>query len=134
MRGFALTEALAAVAVVSLILVVLVSRAPQLAQAEIDREDAARFMDAGQAALALSYGLLTTGDWVLYDRGVVDAHPSEAFASILAGLENGRPGPYRLVLTIDRVSDSRYSGIVHVLHQDQVLYAEEMTWSANADS
>jgi len=128
MRGFALTDALSAVAVISLILVTLVARSPDLQLAEADRRVRTTLIDAAQAALVLSQPH-TTGTWVLYGSEQSPQTPSVAFQYMMNTLQFVPKSDYQLTLRVDaRGADQYISQVTLQLDQD-VVYQQEVIWS-----
>ena len=82
MRGFALSESLMALSIVSLLFVVMLSRGSDLEAREAERRTLAFMYDAASAALSLSQTLQQTGAWTLYDQGEIVALPTEQFQSL----------------------------------------------------
>ena len=133
MKGFAFTDALIALALITLILAILVSRAPTQSLAEAERRIQATLIDAAQASLVLSQGLNTNGRWLLFDAGVMESHPSPAFAPIRASLHDLPSAPYRLTLRIEAVGQTRRIAVADVVWQGQSIYSEEVSWSVNPE-
>jgi hypothetical protein len=129
MRGFALTDALTGLAVISLILVVLVSRGPDLQTAEADRRVRAILIDGAQAALVLSQGLRESGTWVLYDRGPVVEMPSAKFHYFNESMQAVSRSDYQLTLQVRALGSSQYVSLVRLQLEDDVVYQQEVTWS-----
>lgn len=133
MKGFALTDSLIALALISLILALLVARGPSQSLAEAERRIQSTLVDAAQASLVVSQGLNQEGHWVLFEGGVRDRHPSSAFVSVENALRDLPESPYRLTLRIEAMGDRRYQAVAELFHEDRSLYAEEVAWSVNQD-
>lgn len=129
MRGFALTDALTGLAVISLVLVILVARGPDLQAVEADRRVRAMLIDGAQAALVLSQGLRETGTWVLYDHAPIDVMPSDKFFHFNQSMEAVSQSDYQLTLTVRALGSSEYLSQVRLQREDDIVYAQEVTWS-----
>ncbi len=134
MRGFALSDSLMALAIVSLLFVVMLSRGPDLEAREAERRTEAFMFDAATAALTLSRTLNQTGSWTLYDQGVVVALPMDQFHYLHELLTLQPAMPYRLELQVTPISKDQFSSAVQLYRNDDLLLGEEVTWSSNAAS
>ena len=131
MRGFALSESLMALSIVSLLFVVMLSRGPDL---EAQRRTEAFMYDAASAALSLSQTLQQTGAWTLYDQGEIVALPTEQFQSLHYLLTQQPKMSYRLELQVTSVSADQFSSAVQLYRDNDLLFGEEVTWSSNKAS
>lgn len=102
MRGFALTDALIGLAVVSLVMTVLITRAPDLEGREAERRLHLGLIDATQATMAMSQSIERSGQWVLYDGEVTGISPSPDFDLLTDVLTRYPDANYRLELHINR--------------------------------
>jgi len=134
MRGFALSDSLMALAIVSLLFVVILSRGPDLVAREAERRTEAFMFDAATAALTLSRTLNQTGSWTLYDQGVVVALPMDQFHYLHELLTLQPAMPYRLELQVTPMSTDQFSSAVQLYRNDDLLLGEEVTWSSNEAS
>jgi len=134
MRGFALSDSLMALAIVSLLFVVMLSRGPDLEAREAERRTEAFMFDAATAALTLSRTLNQTGSWTLYDQGVVVALPMDQFHYLHELLTLQPAMPYRLELQVTPMSKDQFSSAVQLYRNDDLLLGEEVTWSSNEAS
>ena len=134
MRGFALSDSLMALAIVSLLFVVMLSRGPDLEAREAERRTEAFMFDAATAALMLSRTLNQTGSWTLYDQGVVVALPMDQFHYLHELLTLQPAMPYRLELQVTPMSKDQFSSAVQLYRNDDLLLGEEVTWSSNEAS
>jgi len=134
MRGFALSDSLMALAIVSLLFVVILSRGPDLEAREAERRTEAFMFDAATAALTLSRTLNQTGSWTLYDQGVVVALPMDQFHYLHELLTLQPAMPYRLELQVTPMSTDQFSSAVQLYRNDDLLLGEEVTWSSNEAS
>ena len=134
MRGFALSDSLMALAIVSLLFVVMLSRGPDLEAREAERRTEAFMFDAATAALTLSRTLNQTGSWTLYDQGVVVALPMDQFHYLHELLTLQPAMPYRLELQVTPMSKDQFSSAVQLYRNDDLLFGEEVTWSSNEAS
>ena len=134
MRGFALSDSLMALAIVSLLFVVMLSRGPDLEAREAERRTEAFMFDAATAALTLSRTLNQTGSWTLYDQGVVVALPTDQFHYLHELLTLQPAMPYRLELQVTPMSTDQFSSAVQLYRNDDLLLGEEVTWSSNEAS
>ena len=134
MRGFALSDSLMALAIVSLLLVVMLSRGPDLEAREAERRIEAQMFDMANAALVLSQTLDQTGSWVLFDRGQAVALPSDRFQYLNQIITRFPDAPYRLELRVIAVSTDRYTSTVQLYRDDELMFDEEITWSSKQAS
>lgn len=134
MRGFALSDSLMALAIVSLLLVVMLSRGPDLEAREAERRIEAQMFDNANAALVLSQTLDQTGSWVLFDRGQAVALPSDRFRYLNQIIALFPDAPYRLELHVIAVSADRYTSTVQLYRDDELMFDEEITWSSKQAS
>jgi len=134
MRGFALSDSLMALAIVSLLLVVMLSRGPDLEAREAERRIEAQMFDTANAALVLSQTLDQTGSWVLFDRGQAVALPSDRFQYLNQIIALFPDAPYRLELHVIAVSTDRYTSKVQLYRDDELMFDEEITWSSKQAS
>ena len=134
MRGFALSDSLMALAIVSLLFVVMLSRGPDLEAREAERRTEAFMFDAATAALTLSQTLNQTGSWTLYDQGAVVALPTDQFHHLHELLTLQPAMPYRLELQVTPMSPDQFSSAVQLYRDDDLLLGEEVTWSSNEAS
>jgi len=134
MRGFALSESLMALSIVSLLFVVMLSRGPDLEAREAERRTEAFMYDAASAALSLSQTLQQTGAWTLYDQGEIVALPTEQFQSLHHLLTQQPKMSYRLELQVTSVSTDQFSSAVQLYRDNDLLFGEEVTWSSNKAS
>lgn len=134
MRGFALSESLMALSIVSLLFVVMLSRGPDLEAREAERRTEAFMYDAASAALSLSQTLQQTGAWTLYDQGEIVALPTEQFQSLHYLLTQQPKMSYRLELQVTSVSADQFSSAVQLYRDKDLLFGEEVTWSSNKAS
>ena len=134
MRGFALSDSLMALAIVSLLLVVMLSRGPDLEAREAERRIEAQMFDTANAALVLSQTLDQTGSWVLFDRGQAVALPSDRFQYLNQIIAPFPDAPYRLELRVIAVSTDRYTSTVQLYRDDELMFDEEITWSSKQAS
>jgi len=134
MRGFALSESLMALSIVSLLFVVMLSRGPDLEAREAERRTEAFMYDAASAALSLSQTLQQTGAWTLYDQGEIVALSTEQFQSLHHLLTQQPKMSYRLELQVTSVSTDQFSSAVQLYRDNDLLFGEEVTWSSNKAS
>lgn len=134
MRGFALSDSLMALAIVSLLLVVMLSRGPDLEAREAERRIEAQMFDTANAALVLSQTLDQTGSWVLFDRGQAVALLSDRFQYLNQIIAPFPDAPYRLELYVIAVSTDRYTSTVQLYRDDELMFDEEITWSSKQAS
>ena len=134
MRGFALSDSLMALAIVSLLLVVMLSRGPDLEAREAERRIEAQMFDTANAALVLSQTLDQTGSWVLFDRGQAVALPSDRFQYLNQIIARFPDAPYRLELRVIAVSTDRYTSTVQLYRDDELMFDEEIIWSSKQAS
>ena len=134
MRGFALSDSLMALAIVSLLFVVMLSRGPDLEAREAERRAEATMIDVAQAVLVTSQTLKQTGSWVLYDEGEAVALPTTQFQHIHQLLSLNPHLPYRLELQVVQGSGDRFSSAVQLYQNDQILFGEEVTLSSKQAS
>jgi len=134
MRGFALSDSLMALAIVSLLFVVMLSRGPDLEAREAERRTEAFMFDAATAALTLSQTLDQTGSWTLYDHGEVVALPIKQFQYFHKLLTLKPAMPYRLELQVTPSSSGQFSSAVQLYREDDLLLGEEVTWSSSKAS
>jgi hypothetical protein len=100
MRGFALTDALIGLAVVSLVMAVLITRAPDLEGREAERRLHLGLIDAAQAAITMSQSMTRPGHWVLYDGGVTNVSLGPDFDLLTDVLSRHPDANYRLELQV----------------------------------
>jgi|AACY02.3.fsa_nt_gi hypothetical protein len=126
MRGFALTDALIGLAVVSLVMTVLITRAPDLEGREAERRLHLGLIDATQAAMAMSQSIERAGHWVLYDGEVTGASPGSEFNLLTDVLTRYPDANYRLELNIT-AKDSTWHRRVQLIDRrtDVTVYEAE---------
>ena len=123
-----------ALAIVSLLLVVMLSRGPDLEAREAERRIEAQMFDTANAALVLSQTLDQTGSWVLFDRGQAVALPSDRFRYLNQIIALFPDALYRLELHVIAVSADRYTSTVQLYRDDELMFDEEITWSSKQAS
>ena len=123
-----------ALAIVSLLLVVMLSRGPDLEAREAERRIEAQMFDTANAALVLSQTLDQTGSWVLFDRGQAVALPSDRFQYLNQINALFHDAPYRLELHVIAVSTDQYTSTVQFYRVDELMLDEEITWSSKQAS
>ncbi len=133
MRGFALTDALTGLAIISLILVILVSRGPDLQTAEADRRVRATLIDAAQVALVLSQGQTQTGQWLLYDQGATGIVPSDRFQTFQETMAAVPVSEYQLTLSVRAAGEQQYVSEVVLRGDSQITYQQEVPWFDRPD-
>ena len=133
MRGFALTDTLIAMAVLTMLLVLVLTRSVDVQTEELRRARHAWLIDSAQAALQLSQHETVTGTFRLLQAGEVGSIPSARYAHLQALLETFRFPDASLVLTLSDPGVGRVAR-VDALIESHLVFSEEVQWSDNVDS
>jgi type II secretory pathway component PulJ len=128
MRGYALTDTLIAMAILTLLLVIVFTRSIDVQTEEMRRARHALLTDMAHAALQLSQHESATGSFSLMVDGQVGQLPSSRYSHLRDLLETFRFPDSNLVLTL--VDDARgRRARIDASIESRLIFSQEVVWS-----
>ena len=128
MRGYALTDTLIAMAILTLLLVIVFSRSIDVQTEEMRRARHALLIDMAHAALQLSKHESVVGSFSLIVDGEIGQLPSSRYSHLRDLLEIFRFPNSSLVLTLSNNEGGRRARIDASI-ESHLIFSQEVVWS-----
>lgn len=130
MRGFALTDTLIALSVLTVLLIVVLTRSVTVQTEELRRARHAWLIDSAQAALQLSQHETAIGTFRLLNEGEVGPIPSSRYTQLHTVLKTFSFPESSLVLNLSNHDAGRLAR-VDAFIESRLVFSEEVQWSDN---
>jgi len=131
MRGFVLTDSLIAMALLTLLVLLVMTRSIDVQREESRRAQHALLVDLGQAVLQLSQQETALGTFEIIAAGVPGVMPSSRYAVIADLLAVWSFPEADLVLTLTKTPDGHLARVAASI-ESTLIFSEEVQWSARS--